>query len=96
MARLGKEEAGTVGHLEGKVGIQAEAQHILGSLVPGTPAEGREGGPRATQRKGREGLGVLAKESDIHTARAAAVDSWAVQDMTGEGEDHGGSQTAEA
>jgi hypothetical protein len=95
MARPGKEEADTVGHLEGKAGIQAEAQHILCSQVPGTPAEDRERGPRATQRKGRGGLGVLAKEADIHTEWAAAVDKWAAQDMNGEGEEHGGSQKVE-
>lgn len=94
MARPGKEEAGMEGQLEGKAGIRAEARRILCSRVPGTPAEGCEGVLRATRGKDHVGVGALAKEADIHTAWGVVVDSWAVQDMIGEGEDRDGSQTA--
>lgn len=88
MARPGMGEAGTEGHLEGRVGIRAEVPGILCSLVLGTPVEGCAGGPRATQEKGRVGVGVLEKKVDIHTARGAGEGSW-------EGEVRGGSQTVE-
>ena len=68
MARPEMGEVGMEDQLEGKAGIRAEEQNTLYSLVPGTLAKGCEGALRRTQEKGHEGVGVLAREADIHTA----------------------------